>query len=97
MLWQLDLDASSKQYSTKLQLLPIFIFYILVISSKVSRAVDCKNENIIRTTVTMDKSSKFGPGVFWGKRLYLLRRSNGSLQYISYLWAIQKSATICDI
>ena len=97
MLWQLDLDASSKQYSTKLQLLPIFIFFILVTSSKISRAVDCKNENIIRSTITVDKSSKSSPRVFRRKRLYLLRRSNGSLQYISYIWAIQKTAIICDI
>ena len=31
------------------------------------------------------------------KRLYLLRQSNSSLQYISYIGAVQKSAVICDI
>lgn len=60
MLLQSELDASSKQYSTKMKLLPIFIFSILVTSSKVSRAVDCKNENIIRSTITVGKSGPAG-------------------------------------
>nr|POF00275.1 putative pectinesterase 10 [Quercus suber] len=61
MLWQSDLDASSRQYSTKMKLnLPIFIFFILVTSSKVSRAVDCKNENIMRSTITVGKSGPTG-------------------------------------
>ncbi|KAK7843974.1 putative pectinesterase 52 [Quercus suber] len=40
--------------------LPIFIFFILVTSSKVSRAVDCKNENIMRSTITVGKSGPTG-------------------------------------
>ena len=55
--------GASKQYSTKMQLLPIFIFFILV-TTQVSRDVDSKNENIIRSTITVDKSSNSGPGVF---------------------------------
>jgi pectin methylesterase-like acyl-CoA thioesterase len=46
-----------------MQLLPTYIFFILVTSSRVSRAVDCGNENI-ESTITVDKSVKPDTGVF---------------------------------